>query len=545
MIDPNHLRAICSLCIAFLWQFSCVSWGQSAWSSALEQADQHFSNNQYALAQEKYLKVLLEVEKEKNFSIAAKIKRKVGNCHYYLRDNDDALRWYYAYLETIQLHALDSLQSDAYYIINAMYIEANNSDSVAKYSKLAISEAKKNNEYARLSQIYSTLAEFHLNGTQDKSEIERVLREAERYGQLAQNDNMLGFVKSKYYNYAFFLLKDYPQALRHVNESISYFNKANNTEAILNGYRAKAECLILMQDTSARSFMNKWFVFKDSIFNAEKASGIAKYETWYETEKKEMEIAHQKSLYESEKKSKFYLYLLFGFIVLGLIALFVIYRQRQQQATEIKLRKQQDKALKEIFEAEQKERIRIARDLHDSIGQKLSVMKMLLSSKPNDGDLGKISSFIDETAGEVRTISHNLIPEILKFGLLKALQDLTERIKMAGEVTTELTYSEELKNLNLPLQVELSIYRIIQEILSNTLKHAQAKHIHVKLALTDHGLAVEMKDDGIGFDSSKIEESTGLGWKNILARTKLINGQFQVVSEPQKGSLITLKIPLS
>lgn len=507
-------------------------------------AENLYKQNNNVEAQKNYLKALHLAEKTNNSLIILNCEKAIARCHYYMRDNESALKWYYNYLNSINKYGADSLLSDAYYIIGAMYIEAEIVDSVKKYSYKAIELLEKEKNYAQLSRTYSTLVELHLNTTKNISEIERLLNEAEKYAVLSQNNAMMAFAASKRYNYYFRIKKDYPKALYYVSKSESLYVKTNIREAILNAYRGKAECLIMMKDTSALTYMTKWFLFKDSIFNAEKALSMAKYETAYETEKKETQIKHQKQLLEKESQAKKLYIVIFSVVILLLVSLFFIYRLRTKHKTELLLKEQNEITIKEIYAAEQNERIRIARDLHDSIGQKLSVIRMLLPDSMNNPDIQKVASYVDETANEVRNISHNLIPEVLNLGLIKAIEDLTEKINATKTVSINFIADKELNKIRLTKQTELSLYRIIQEILSNIVRHAKTDKISIELKYLSGFVKIFIQDNGVGIDINSIKNSQGIGWKNIFARIKLINGNINIESEKNRGSNFIINIPV-
>src|SRR5690606_25722038 len=169
-------------------------------------------------------------------------------------------------------------------------------------------------------------------------------------------------------------------------------------------------------------------------------------------------------------------------LLLLLSAAAVLLLQRHKSKTE-------KTQFRSIVEAEQRERIRIARDLHDSIGQKLSVVKMNLSSlqqlsaiTPADPYKGA-AELVDETIKEVRNISHNLLPEELNFGIISALEDLSEKINQTHTSQVHLQLDENLTSIHLSRAFELSMYRMVQEVTGNMLKHANAKNIYISLWL--------------------------------------------------------------
>jgi two-component system NarL family sensor kinase len=299
----------------------------------------------------------------------------------------------------------------------------------------------------------------------------------------------------------------------------------------------------------------------DSLELQNKTENILRQQQENKLQAEEVQRLHQQSLIKQLEIDKRTLEarrknLVVGllFITLLLVALtgYVYYRRfklRKEEQLNRVVAEQQKLATRALFEGEQKERMRIARDLHDSIGQMLSVAKMQLSSLPQtletkeQEQIMATQSLLDKTIQEVRHISHNLIPEELDFGLINALEELSDKINKTEGVAVQVNVSEELSSYTFNKQFELSLYRIIQEIISNMLRHAQAKEISISLQQKEKLLLLDIRDDGKGFDPSSITETKGLGWKNILARVSLLNGKMDIHSERIKGTQIQITLP--
>jgi signal transduction histidine kinase len=223
------------------------------------------------------------------------------------------------------------------------------------------------------------------------------------------------------------------------------------------------------------------------------------------------------------------------------------YKIKQKALLEVEIFRQQEIAAQSLFDGEQKERVRIARDLHDSIGQMLSVVKMNISSMDDIEVENSLSnntaSLVDKTIEEVRHISHNLIPEELNFGLFNALESLCEKINNSKKTQATLRVPDSIKHYVFEKQNELSIYRIVQEVLNNMVKHAEANHININILQNEKQLLIQIKDDGKGFNTKNINEGKGLGWKNIQARVKMLNGKLEITSEKLTGTEIEISIP--
>ena len=234
------------------------------------------------------------------------------------------------------------------------------------------------------------------------------------------------------------------------------------------------------------------------------------------------------------------------FLALGGIS-FSFYKRnqlKQQNLLQTEIYRQQEIATKSVFEGEQNERIRIARDLHDGIGQMLSVVKMNVSTlNPTDKTVEGTLHLVDKTITELREISHNLIPEALNFGLFAALEDICKKINDAGQTKVGLNVAQEMDEVPLSQQNKLSIYRIVQEVLNNMIKHANASYISIDIKKINENMLIAIKDDGDGFDTSKIDDSKGMGWKNISARVHLMDGDMNIKSEKLIGTQIEISIP--
>ena len=218
----------------------------------------------------------------------------------------------------------------------------------------------------------------------------------------------------------------------------------------------------------------------------------------------------------------------------------------------------QRELLEANIQTEEKVRIQIAKDLHDDIGARLSAVKCYISqirykleNKLFPISLTKQTEVLaGETIYSVRHISHNLLPPMLEdFGLEDTLQDFCEKLNGLGtiEVHFECTGYQQ----RLDIQTELALYRIVQELTNNTLKHAQAKKIHIYLYQKGTHIKLMYLDDGIGFDESKVNEvgspmmkknGKGLGLKSIESRVKVLRGKIALHSTKGQGIQVEIHV---
>jgi signal transduction histidine kinase/ligand-binding sensor domain-containing protein len=236
-------------------------------------------------------------------------------------------------------------------------------------------------------------------------------------------------------------------------------------------------------------------------------------------------------------------YLLFGILISG--SIWLLYRNRISS-----LKKRQTEQIRAAIHAQEEERKRISRDLHDDIGTKLSALKLFISSleiKAHAIHQEEIVSlaqnseqFIGEVVKDLRNLLINLSPTVLEdFGYTNAVEGLANKINETKLIHFELNVFG-FKN-RLQKDYELALYRITQELINNILKHAEAKNISLQTGQRDDKIVLLIEDDGKGFDVNLHKD--GYGLKNLETRTKLLNGKMTIDSIPGKGTTTHIEIP--
>jgi len=210
--------------------------------------------------------------------------------------------------------------------------------------------------------------------------------------------------------------------------------------------------------------------------------------------------------------------------------------------------------LESFLKVEQRDRMKIAYDIHESVGQKLSAIHMnfdalkhSLSEKDIAGKVSKqllkLDELIKSSLSEIRLISHNLMPSTLsKFGLEETIRQLFKNISGVG-VDMEFDFYSTVKKSRYDEMVEIAIFRMVQELINNAVKHSAAKLVQIKLWEEDNFIQLVVQDDGIGFKPEYDEK--GIGLKGLVNRVQKMGGSYEMKTEPGEGLMVKIKVPVN
>ena len=339
-------------------------------------------------------------------------------------------------------------------------------------------------------------------------------------------------------------------AKNFIDTSNQIADRMNYPELKQNNYALLADMAKKTGDYQiALNYYQKSTAIRDSLFTLSKTKQIEELNTQYETVKKEQKIKEQQDHITQQN------ILIIGAALLSILIILLAYTQyrrtkwKQEAKMQLAILKQQELATKAVLEAEENERIRIAKDLHDGIGQMMSVAKMNLSTMEEELNLDagkkikmeRIISLVDESCKELRSVSHNLMPNaLLKAGLAAAVREFIEKID-SQSLQIDL-HSEGLQE-RMDADTETVLYRIIQECVNNVIKHSAATRLDISLINDEDGISVTVEDNGKGFNSSALEKFEGIGLKNMKTRSEYLKGTIEINSTPDKGTLVAIHIP--
>ena len=284
--------------------------------------------------------------------------------------------------------------------------------------------------------------------------------------------------------------------------------------------------------------------FEKAFFYKEKATALD-LKFYDEKASRQLEFANikfktkEKDLEINQKTKDFRNLIIFGSVFsLMLIAFFYFLRRRKQIADNAK---KQVELRTTMIQTQENERERIAKDLHDSVGAMLATVKnqieqLKYENTPENYD--KTIKNLQATAQEVRRISHNLMPIVLlKFDLVAALENLCHSVQ---NPSTELVLADIQSKM--PKEKEILLYRIVQEVITNAIKYAEATNIYVQITEENKKILLQIEDNGKGFDFETAKN--GLGIRSMQVRTEILGGKINIDTAPKRGTIIILEIPV-
>jgi len=385
--------------------------------------------------------------------------------------------------------------------------------------------------------IHSKLSEFYCSDFEiEKAEKELLLLD-EKFKETKEDIFASTYyygAKAVYYQ----TIEDYYTALNYANKKIENSKKLRHKEDEMESHLLLSNIYFNLKDyKNSLKHKDEYLKIKDAIYNQSSSNSLAYYQTLYETEKKQKELIEKNSSIQLlEKNNVFFkrLSLTTGIAFILLFGIILLYRNQRNLKGKKLL---QEKYSQDLLQSQENERIRISKDLHDGIGQKLLILKNKLDKLDN-------KNLVNETIEEVRSISRDLYPfQLQELGITKAIEHTITQI----DENTTLFISAEIENIDniFKKEQEVNIYRIVQESLSNIIKHAKAEASKVSIIKLADKIIISIKDNGVGFDfNDKYKETNSLGLKTLLERTKFLSGQMKIHSKKGDGTLIEFTFPV-
>jgi len=515
-----------------------------------------FKNNaKYDSSAFYYMRAIKLIKEEpKMMPYLVTVYHNLGGTYKELKDYKNARMYLFMALQLINKKTNKESLADIYTKLGNVANEEMDLDSALYYYKLAEPLFRETKDMRGISDLYINYGiVFHNKGLND----------------LAHNNFNLAL---KYYKQ-----QNFPEGIIVAWQNIAklYSDQTNYTEALI----LMDSCLLLAQNSGLKNgrinsllqmseiyyesgnyklsynYFNRYINLKDSIYQIEKEEIIADLMIQYDRELDQARLLIQKDeIHKKTKQRNIYFFTGLGLVALSLfIILYLRLTARKNRIISEQriLQLEEEKKLlaaRFLVEGQEEERKRIATELHDGLGVLLSATKLQFTSikdptPANKPLLEKATQFLEQASSDVRKISHNMMPGLLtKLGLCEALEDLFEKL----EDTEGMDALCEIKGARerLPENKEIMIYRIVQELVNNTLKHANAKKIQLKINVMPAKLDIYFSDDGKGFDVDKMLEQKSIGLQSIFSRVKFLDGTVSIDSGADKGTVFTMQIPI-
>ena len=448
----------------------------------------------------------------------------------------------------------------------AIYEKQHNLDQAIAYNEKALATLRRLHNPEYMAGVLHNLAILYLKTSQPEKSLEFAREACQIRQQLGDKKGLSGVLltQSRYY----FMNRQLAKATTLCQQAQELASRIEAGPELSEALSLQARILASSKNyPEAYNTLLQYTTLQDSLTRRNLNNQLQEIQDRYENNRVADQLAllnRQKQLQELKiknqelqlSKGRNQLKLIsLAFVAVVIIALFLFNRMRLKQRIRQKLNQldQQKQRSLAIMDAEEKERKRIGTEIHDGLGQLLSIARLNLSglqeelpraTEMQEQLLRNAIQVLDEAYKEIRTISHNLNTDPLRQqGLVRAIRNLTEPLSQTGRYKIDLE-TIGLQEEPVPPIIEKVVYRVIQECLNNILKHAGATHIGLQLIRHETELTVMIEDNGKGFDQQFPDTNSGIGLDNIRSRIEYLNGSVHIDSAVNRGTIIFLEIPL-
>ncbi|WP_142687438.1 tetratricopeptide repeat-containing sensor histidine kinase [Chitinophaga polysaccharea] len=481
-------------------------------------------------------------------------KMGIANVYAARNEYDKAIAAYKDLLNTSQDAQLEHL---VYERLGIIFLEQKNLSQAKQYTEKALAYFRQQHQEKKELQAKLTLgiiAELNRQTDEAYSIYNEVKNNAEQrqffdlYINAGKRMGDLLIARKDYDNAKILLSLVYTNALQwnDLEAQLKVLNSLRNLHAVTGDYQ------------NAYALMTQYMGIYQEVLNRQNKREINELEIKYQTAQKEKEILNKENQLNHQKTIKYSLLVGFLIILLPIVGLLYMYYQKLQAQSKLNttmeemnrqkitalLKDKELELLKASVTGQEKERKRIAGELHDSIGGNLAAIKLQLSNQTGVNGLGTIIRQVDDTYHQVRDLSHDLVPQKFSHtGFTELISGYIRQFNVPGNaiITFHAFPAEEVDRIDTSLKVE--IYKIIQELITNAQKHSKASKVEIQLTRLDDMLKLQFEDDGQGFSMDTVK--FGIGFQNIRERLKLFDGVCTIDSFPSKGTVIDIEIPLS
>lgn len=411
----------------------------------------------------------------------------------------------------------------------------------------------KQNLKANLSDSYNSIAREYA----ELEQLDSAKIYAEKSLKIALDIKQPDAIANAYFELASIAIEtnNFQQATLHISNIKEYYETSENPVQKGRYYKLMEQWSYAQGNyKAAYKYFGRYQNIRDSILEGKRAKAFQEMEMRFETEKKDSKIKLQE---EQINRKNLLNWLLFGGLVSLLLIGFLVYRNynhrkkiQQQRITELETEKQL-LATQSLLKGQEEERSRIAKDLHDGLGGLLSGVKLqlgamrgnLILTEEHGVVFNRALDKLDESISEMRRVAHNMMPEtLLKFGLPQALLDYGNGLSQGQDFEISCEFHGLEKRLD--NSTEIVVYRIVQELINNAVKHSEATKILVQVMRHDNkNLNITVEDNGKGFNPDAVGQNSA-GLRNIASRVKYLNGKMDIQSGAGNGTSVYIECEL-
>lgn len=415
--------------------------------------------------------------------------------------------------------------------------------NVKKWAQKAIELSGLSNDMIAKSQSFQSLSLVEKDLNKSLEYAKQAVKYADEYG------NKINMV-SAYYIYAQVLnqLGESEEALKYAVQAVDIAEEVGDNQILLKASNTAASIYykLGMKEKSA-GYYHIYATLKDSISTVENAKAINDLNIKYESNKKEKKIAEQKLKIQQQRSNLLYS-ILGAALLISILGGGFIYNRKAQKLRLKQLQQEKENAILNSFIlGEERERRRISHELHDGVAAMIGAAKMTLESIPHLSSetkqveqFSKVKRILENTHADIRHIAHNLLPTVLeKEGLIQATEHFISEINDTNLVNI-IVKDKSSKGQEYPKQLQLVLFRIIQELVNNIIKHSQAQNAEIIFSNSPDGLQIEISDDGIGYEGDKLTGNQGL--YSISQRLKSIGGNFKITKIRSGGTQAKVEV---
>ena len=489
----------------------------------------------------------LMIAKKNGFdSLEATFYKMIGVTNYYMDQRKASIPYFEKALSIAEKNNYWELAASCHNNMGGAYAdlrEFNKSESNLKFSLKIMKDYGKENTPIALRTQRVLARVYSANGKEKESEdlyLSLIEKSKETKDTALLCDNLIFYSE---------ILKnrgEYEKAISMSGQALNYYKAQKSHQGILLAIAFHSSNLLKAghyKEAYELSEERELVMRKGFAKDLEKE--IGELEVKYKTEQLQQE--KELSVLKAKKQKQIYLFSFMGVFVLAGSG-FYIWSQRKKAKHLTELAEIEKSRFKDVIEAEEKERSRIAQELHDGLGQLLSTARLNVAgledsvAKEDKAGVDRSLKIIDEACVEVRSISHNLMPSaLIRLGLIPAINEVVNNVNSAKSIKIDFTTNVDS---SLGKSFDITIYRVVQEILNNMIRHAKASEINLDIQKNDDDLKIRIQDNGVGFNTDELKDSKGIGWKNIFSRVSMLDGDIKLESELQKGTMVFIHLKL-